>query len=131
MAETKELSDYALSVDASTNPKGLIVSVGGHVISDPIILTLEYGSYEVLVEVRRGPLDYDYEPISLVFESNCDLLVTSSISLAVSYVRPCAKAEFHNNLKTFSVTSQRFLHQTILCSSTQPQCPCCDQHSEP
>ncbi len=108
-AETKEASDYVLSLDPSSNPDGLVVMVGGQVLSTPLILSnLAFGSYAVTFEVYRGPTKYEYDPLVLIFQSACDEEITSSLTLTVSYVRQCARAEFHKNFRSFDVSSQRF-----------------------
>ena len=109
VAETKEASDYVLSLDPSSNPDGLLVFVGGQVLSDPLLFSgLGYGSYVVTVEVYRGPSKYDYDPITLFFGSVCDGDISSDLTLTVSYVRTCARAEFHKNLRTFTVNADKY-----------------------
>ncbi len=108
-AETKEAGDYRLSLDPSSNPDGLVVMVGGQVLSSQLLLRqLEYGSYSVTVEVYRGPTKYEYDPIVLTFGSVCDGSISSSLTLTVSYVRTCARAEFHKNFRSFEVASNKF-----------------------
>jgi hypothetical protein len=108
VAETKEEGDYVLSLDPSSNPDGLVVYVGGQLLTSQLQFGgLAYGSYAVTVEVYRGPKKYDYDPITLTFESACDDKITSSLSLTVSYLRTCARAEFHKNLRTFKVSANK------------------------
>jgi hypothetical protein len=107
-AETKEASDYVLSLDSSSNPDGLVVMVGGQLLTSSLSLSLEYGSYAVTVEVYRGPTKYEYDPIVLTFGSACDGSISSSLTLTVSYVRQCARAEFHKNFRSFEVASNKF-----------------------
>jgi hypothetical protein len=98
-----------LSLDPSSNPDGLVVMVGGQVLSTPLFLSdLAFGSYAVTVEVYRGPIKYEYDPLVLIFQSACDGSISSSLTLTVSYVRQCARAEFHKNFRSFDVSSQRF-----------------------
>ncbi len=108
-AETKEAGDYLLRLDPSSNPDGLVVMVGGQVLSTPLLLSnLEFGSYAVTVEVYRGPSKFEYNPIVLTFGSACDTDITSSLTLTVSFVRQCARAEFHKNFRSFAVASNKF-----------------------
>ncbi len=67
------------------------------------------GNYLHTVEVYRGPLEYTYDPVLLQFESVCDFLqIFSIVHFTVSWVRPCAAAEFYSPaLKTFTVDSKK------------------------
>ena len=97
-----------MSLVPGSNPDGLIVNVGGQVLTRQLLYRgLAYGSYAVTVEVYRGPKKFDYDPVVLTFGSVCDLGISSSLSLTVSYVRTCARAEFHKNLRTFKVTADK------------------------
>lgn len=103
-----EASDYNLWMDPSQNSGGLQVYVGGQsLVSGLNFNGLNYGSYEIEVEVYRGPEAYTYDPITLTFGSICDSQITSSITLTVDYVRECAQAEFASSFNTFTVNSIR------------------------
>ena len=108
-ADTKDFSDYTLSIDLSSNPGGLQVYVDGQSVVNGIIFSeLNYGSYEIEVEVYRGPTAYEYDPVTLSFGSVCDNAISSSLTLSVSYVRTCAMAEFASSFDTFTVSSLKF-----------------------
>jgi hypothetical protein len=64
------------------------------------------------VEISRGPNKYDYDPIELSFRSVCDLQVRTSLLLTVSFVRNCARAEFHKEMRTFHVSMNRYVAGT-------------------
>jgi hypothetical protein len=66
------------------------------------------GNYPHTVEIYRGPLEYNYDPVTLQFESVCDFLqIYSDVYFTVSWVRPCAAAEFYSPVfKTFTVDSK-------------------------
>jgi hypothetical protein len=84
------------------------VYVGGQVLTSQLAFGgLGYGSYAVTVEVYRGPKKYDYDPIVLSFSSACDETISASLELTVSYLRSCARAEFHKNLRTFKVSASK------------------------
>jgi hypothetical protein len=102
---TEEEGDYILQLKKETNNDGLRVFVGGQSLSSSLKFpSYPYGAYKVIVEVYRGPREYNYadKPITLEWRSECDETITSSISLSPTYLKPCAKVEFHSTLKTFA-----------------------------
>jgi hypothetical protein len=124
IAESKDAGDYELYLDASSNPDGLLVYIGGQPLTGHIFLReLEYGSFSMTVEVFRGPSKYEYEPIKIIFASICDYdNVHTSITLTPSYIRTCARAEFHKNFRTFAVSSDRYDSLAIFFFNLQPRC---------
>jgi hypothetical protein len=111
IAGSKDAGDYELYLDASSNPDGLLVYIGGQPLTGHLFLReLDYGSFSMTVEVFRGPSKYEYEPIKIIFASICDYdNVHTSITLTPSYIRTCARAEFHKNFRTFAVSSDAFV----------------------
>jgi hypothetical protein len=100
---TKEDGDYMLFLKNQKNAGGLRVFVGGQSLSNSLRFpTFPYGAFKIIVEVYRGPREYNYadKPITLEWRSECDETVTSSISLSPTFLKPCAKVEFLN-LQTF------------------------------
>jgi hypothetical protein len=84
------------------------VYVGGQVLTSQLAFGgLGYGSYAVTVEVYRGPKKFDYDPVFLNFGSVCDGDIGASLPITVSYLRSCARAEFHKNLRTFKVSASK------------------------
>ncbi len=99
-----------LFLDATSNTGGLSVYVGDQPLTGRLVLSLEYGSFSISVQVFRGPSQYEYEPITINFESLCDGdTFSTSIDLTVSYIPTCARAEFHKNFRTFAVSSDAFV----------------------
>ncbi len=111
-----------LYLDATSNTEGLAVYVGGQPLTDHIFFyELDYGSFSVTIEVFRGPSLFEYEPITIKFESLCDDdAFSTSIDLTVSYIRTCARAEFHKNFRTFAVSSNRFESFVVFFSIFSP-----------
>ncbi len=105
-SETQESNAYTLSVRMRSNQEGLSVFVGGQpLVSSLVFRGVAFGSSKVIVEVFRGPNYYDYSntPITLTWGSTCDGSISSSIQLKPTFLQPCAKAEFHDTLKTFAL----------------------------
>ena len=99
-------------IDPTSNPDGLRVMNGGSNLELWILYGGLYaGVYPATIEVYRGYEKYDYDPVTLIFESFCDGdITTSTLSLTVSYIRSCAQAQFHKSFTTFHVTSDLFVH---------------------
>ncbi len=110
IAESKEPGDYDIYLDESTNPDGLVILIDGQALNAHIFLRkLPYGSFLLQVQVLRGPSKYEYEPFVIVLTSMCDFYnVYTSIPLTVSWIRTCARAEFHKNFRTFAVSSDKY-----------------------
>ncbi len=107
-SESNEEGDmYALQLKKDTNSNGLKVFVGGQPLTSVMYFPhFPFGSTKVVVEVFRGPLEYDYtnQPITLLWGSACDSSINSSIQLKPQYMKPCAKVEFHSTNTTFAIT---------------------------
>ena len=65
-------------------------------------------------EVYRASDRYEYDPITFYWQSLCDtnaaaLFISRNWTLTVSYVRPCAQAEFYRlEFDSFQVDSTKF-----------------------
>ncbi len=104
---SQEEGDYTLGLQLDANTDGLRVYVSGQALSSTLSFGgFPFGGAKVVVEVFRGPYIYDYSnnPITLVWASACDGSISSTINLTPSYLKPCAKVEFHSSLKTFAVS---------------------------
>jgi hypothetical protein len=95
--------------------------VGGRHVT-PLLPFLEInpGAYDFKVEVYRNNADtYTYDPITFYWQSSCDtnpnqLFISRNFTITVSYVRPCAKAEFYSlDFNTFKVDSTKFVVRVI------------------
>lgn len=107
---TQEWSDYTLTEDVTTNHDGLGLFADGQPLAQGVdFQTLGYGQYAVIVEIHRGPVKYVYEPVLLQFMSDCDFRkLAVFLPLTVSWVQPCARAEFHHQFTGFHVTAAQF-----------------------
>jgi hypothetical protein len=96
-------------VDPYNNPQGLRFYVAGtNILTYPLYAGLGPGSVILPVEVYRGPTAYEYDPVPLYMQSACDQNVFSIVIVAsISYVRPCAKADFYlNAFQSFNVKNK-------------------------
>ena len=65
-------------------------------------------------EVYRASDRYEYDPITIYWQSLCDtnaaaLFISRNWTLTMSYVRPCAQAEFYRfEFDSFQVDSTKF-----------------------
>jgi hypothetical protein len=82
-----------------------------------IFKRLHAGSHKVVIEVFRGPNYYDYSniPITLKWNSLCDYYVVfSSLELRPTFLQPCARIEFHNTMKTFSIDARYAIISAVI-----------------
>ena len=103
ISPTQEDSDYVLSYDLSTNERGLEIFVNGQPLANSILFSgIPYGSSTAIVEIYKG-VDDSYDPVTLGWGSACDGDIATSVSLSVSYLNYCARAEFYDGMSTFAV----------------------------
>lgn len=112
LSATNEDMTYALSAIAASNPHGAIIQVNGTTLNgNPVRYTVPFGqSIPVTVTVKRGPVEYDYEKLSLVLYSECqaaqayglgipadnlDSLFFSKVDLNVHFIRPCSEVDIN------------------------------------
>jgi hypothetical protein len=107
-SSTSEEGDYVLGLTMSTNTEGLRIYVGGQGLANEIMFGgIPFGGIKTIVEVFRGPNYYDYSnmPLELYWGSGCqDDQIMSTIKLKPTFLKPCAKVEFHHDLQTFAIT---------------------------
>jgi hypothetical protein len=115
ISPTNEASDYDLWLQPNNNVQGLRVTAGGREIAPNLVFTgLNPGAYDMTFEVYRASDRYEYDPITFYWQSLCDtnaaaLFISRNWTLTVSYVRPCAQAEFHRlEFDSFQVDSTKF-----------------------
>ncbi len=64
---------YMLGVDQASNESGAVIKINGQSANSPILFDLEYlESRQVTVTVEKGPVEYDYENLRLIFYSDCE-----------------------------------------------------------
>lgn len=66
----EEESVFQLAVDQKTNPHGLTFNLDSEVV--PITFLPAKASVDFLLEVRRGPVRYEYPPLNVSFRSGCE-----------------------------------------------------------
>ncbi|MDR3187805.1 MAG: T9SS type A sorting domain-containing protein [Prevotellaceae bacterium] len=78
---------YQLSVDNTTNPDGLILSLDGTPLTSPRLFRLEYGEELVkTLEARQSSVDIlDYSGVTLSLASTCDN-ISSEATVEVHYI---------------------------------------------
>ena len=103
ISPTQEASDYVLSYDLTTNQRGLEIFVNGQPLANSILFSgFPYGSSTAIVEIYRG-VDDSYSPGTFLWGSACDENIATSVSLSVSFLNYCARAEFYDGMSTFAV----------------------------
>ena len=111
---TEEEGDlYMFQMKQHTNTDGLRVYVGGQSLTGPIMFPhFPFGSFQLVIEVYRGPhvFDYTQQPLEFIWSSGCqDDFIVSFIKLRPSFLKMCAKVEFHHDNQTFALTSASYV----------------------
>jgi hypothetical protein len=84
---------YQLSVDPSSNPNGLIVLLNGENLVRPVNISIPFGQkLRQTLTVYRGPNEYKYTDLKLIFESACDTTIHKEIKMNIEYIPVCAEA---------------------------------------
>ena len=105
ISPTQEASNYVLSYDLTTNQRGLEIFVNGQPLANSIMFSgVPYGSTTAIVEMYKG-VDVTYDPVTFWWGSACDGNIATSVSLSVSYLNYCARAEFYDGMSSFAVDS--------------------------
>ncbi len=64
---------YMLNVIGSSNGAGAVVKINGQPTTDPILYDLDYlETIDATVTVEKGPVDFQYDSIMLVFYADCE-----------------------------------------------------------
>ena len=86
-----EIRTYNLSVNQSTNPHGATIRIGGVAVEGIIPYTI--GAFENInatITIERGPVEYEYDGIELVFQPSCDPSRAVSQFLTARFIPPCS-----------------------------------------
>lgn len=84
---------YQLSVDPSSNPDGLVVLLNGENLVRPVSISIPFGQkVRQTLTVFRGPNEYKYTDLKLIFESACDTTIHKEIKMDIEYIPVCAEA---------------------------------------
>lgn len=84
---------YQLSVDPSSNPDGLVVLLNGENLVRPVNISIPFGQkLRQTLTVFRGPTQYKYKDLKLIFESACDTTIHKEVKMDIEYIPVCAEA---------------------------------------
>ena len=84
---------YQLSVDPASNPEGLVVLLNGENLVRPVNISIPFGQkLRQTLTVFRGPNEYKYNGLKLLFESVCDASIHKEITMDIEYIPICAEA---------------------------------------
>jgi len=107
-SETNETWTYALTAGPESNPHGAKISVNGAPLDQPLFYAVPWGtSIPITVTVERGPVEYDYDSLEVVFYSLCediranalgilpdaDSILYSAQYLSVHFIKPCSEVD--------------------------------------
>lgn len=100
-SESGDAMYYNLSLITSSNPNGLVVSVDGLNIATPREFLVEgSGAIQKVLQVERGPFEYDYEDIKVLISSGCQYdptsntaLIADTVSFDVKFLPTCTDLE--------------------------------------
>ncbi|OAZ05366.1 LamG-like jellyroll fold domain-containing protein [Flavobacterium succinicans] len=92
-SSTDQEITYQMSVDPASNPDGLVVLLNGETLVRPVEISIPFGQkIRQTLTVLRGPKEYKYEGLTLVFESTCDETIHKEITLDIEYIPVCSEA---------------------------------------
>ncbi|WP_300977773.1 LamG-like jellyroll fold domain-containing protein [Flavobacterium sp.] len=92
-SSTDQEITYQMSVDPASNPDGLVVLLNGETLVRPVEISIPFGQkMRQTLTVLRGPKEYKYEGLTLVFESTCDETIHKEITLDIEYIPVCSEA---------------------------------------
>ena len=92
-SDSNEDQTYNLVFDATSNPGGAIVTIGGYVVGgdDAIAFSIPaFSSTEATVTVAIGPEAKSYSGLRFVLESGCDGSISDEVYLNVYYPTICS-----------------------------------------
>lgn len=115
-SETNETSVYALTAGPESNPHGAKIFLNGAALDHPVIYAIpfdpetnQFESIPVTITVERGPEEYDYDSLEIVFYSLCederanalgilpdnDTILYSAQYISVHFIKPCSEVEIN------------------------------------
>ncbi len=90
LSESSEEITYDLIFDHTSNPHGAIITLGGSPVvgNVPYPYTITAGeSVDATVTISRGPLEYNYEGLKFILQSQCQESISDEVYLNVDYYR--------------------------------------------
>ena len=119
-SETNETWTYALTAGPESNPHGAKIYVGGAPLDQPLFYAVPWGtSIPITVTLERGPIEYDYDSLEVVFYSLCediranalgilpddDKILYSAQYISAHFIRPCSEVNINVPEQNWAITS--------------------------
>ncbi len=116
LSQTNETWSYALTAGPESNPHGARIYLNGAALDHPVIYAIpfdpdlnQFESVPVTITVERGPEEYDYDSLEIVFYSLCederanalgilpdnDTILYSAQYISVHFIKPCSEVEIN------------------------------------
>lgn len=107
-SETNETFTYALTAGPESNPHGAKLAINGAPMDLPVMYAVPYGtSIPITITLERGPIEYDYDSLEVVFYSLCedqranalgilpddDKILYSAQYISAHFIKPCSEVE--------------------------------------
>lgn len=88
LSEGHQDRTYSLRVDQASNPYGAIIKVDG--LDPNRDFDVPYGTtIQKTLTIERGPINYDYNNIKLIFKSSCDDDIFDTVSISARFLPTC------------------------------------------
>lgn len=88
LSEGHQDRTYSLRVNQASNPYGAIIKVDG--LDPNRDFDVPYGTtLQKTLTLERGPINYDYNNIQLIFKSSCDDDIFDTISISARFLPTC------------------------------------------
>jgi hypothetical protein len=88
LSEGRQDRTYSLRVDQASNPFGAIIKVDG--LDPNRDFDVPYGTtLQKTLTIERGPINYDYNNIKLIFKSSCDDDIFDTVSISARFLPTC------------------------------------------
>jgi len=95
----KGAANFELFMDLDTNQDGLVVKLDGSPLTGPVKFNgIKPGTTRTVVEVVRGPVKFQYKPVSIGFRSQCESSIQETAKLRIDYLQRCSVVEFASDL---------------------------------
>ncbi|MBL7809148.1 MAG: LamG domain-containing protein, partial [Saprospiraceae bacterium] len=116
-SETNETWTYALTAGPESNPHGAKISLNGAPLDQPIFYAIPFDPatnqaepLDVTITVERGPEEYNYDSLEIVFYSLCederanalgllpdaDTILYSAQYISVHFIKPCSEVDIND-----------------------------------
>ncbi len=124
-SETNETFTYAFTAGPESNAHGAKISVNGIPLDVPIFYAIPWDpltgstSVPITVTVERGPIEYDYDSLEIVFYSLCedqranalgilpddDKILYSAQYISAHFIRPCSEVNINVPEENWAITA--------------------------